>query len=54
MLLASKVENIAKSKNDPEDHSQRAHDAHTEWPKHRAYSSDFKGHLSKQNSSCTW
>lgn len=22
--------------------SQTAHDAHTEWPKHRVYSSDFK------------
>lgn len=54
MLLASKVENIAKSKDDPEDHSQRAHDAHTEWHKHSAYSSDFKGTIYLNKTARTW
>ena len=43
MHLAPKLENIVSLKDDPEDHSDRTHHAHTEWLKHRAYSSDFKG-----------
>lgn len=42
MLLAPKLGDIASLKDDPEDHSH-VHHAHTEWLKHRAYSSDFKG-----------
>lgn len=43
MLLAPKLQNIASLKDDPEDHSHRAHHAHTEWLKQRAFSSAFKG-----------
>lgn len=50
MVLAPELESIAGLKNDSEDHSHRAHYAHTKWLKHRAYSSDYKKEqLSKQN-----
>jgi len=49
MLLAPKLENIASLKDDPEDHSHRAHHAHTEWLKHRDYSSDLQGNTRPNN-----
>lgn len=41
MLLAPKLVDIVNLKDDPEDHNHRANHAHTEWLKHRAYSSDL-------------